>query len=110
MQLAEDCEVLLALVDELSDHFEAGQMPAWRRVDGHPSLSGLAKSIVGFRWHVERIPVALELNQHHDVEKRRHTIACLRASGRRDAIEVADWMLAIQVPAARVRAPARHAE
>lgn len=99
MQLVEDPESLLTLVDDLSGYFEGGRTPPWRRVDGHPSLSGLAKSIVGFRLHVERVKVALKLNQHHDVEKRRRTIAGLRASGRRDAIEIADWMLATLPPA-----------
>lgn len=99
MQLVEDAGTLLALVDDLSDHFEGERTPPWRRADAHPSLSGLAKSIVGFQLHVENIQVALKLNQHHDVEKRRRTIAGLHASGRRDAIEIAEWMLATLPPA-----------
>jgi transcriptional regulator len=98
IELVTDAEDLLALVDEMSDHFESSKSAPWSRAGAHPSLSQLVRSIIGFRLQVEHVRVALKLNQHHDADKRRRTISGLHASGRRDAAEIADWMQATLQP------------
>lgn len=83
---------LLALVDDLSSHFEAGAASPWRREASDPALAGMVRGIVGFRLDVERIELQVKFNQHHPARKVRGAIEGLVADGSHGSREIARWM------------------
>ena len=78
-----ETDALAAIVADLSAH-EAQVGEDWRYVDDDAHRSQL-RGIVGFRLHIERVEMKLELNQNHPEANREAVIARLGAQDTDDA-------------------------
>lgn len=92
IDIAGEPSEVLALVDCLSSHFEAGAASPWGREASDPALAGRVRGIVGFRLDVERIERQVRFNQHHSARKVRSAIEGSSTDGSHGSRELARWM------------------
>ncbi len=77
----EDPLALRAILERLGNDAEGPEAERWWQGLDEPAYRRLAATIVGVRIAVGRIHGIWKLHQHHPAERRRRTIAALRAGG-----------------------------
>jgi len=89
-------EELVALLARLSERFEPAAPAGWTLAQADPAMRALHTAVVGFRLPLERVELAMKLNQHHPQAKRRSTIEALQAEPSSAAAEIAAWMQLVE--------------
>lgn len=85
-------EALLPLLARLSDRFEPAAPAGWTLAQADPAMRALHAAVVGFRLPLERVELAMKLNQHQAQDKRHATVEALKSEPGAAAAEIAAWM------------------
>lgn len=83
--------VLRAIVERMTDTYEAGMPTPWNLPDS-TAIDRMLDQIVGFRLPIQSIEGKWKLNQNHPPERRRKVIAQLRQQGDADSLAIAQLM------------------
>jgi transcriptional regulator len=95
VRVFEDADALLALVNTLSEQYEAGRDAPWSLADADPALQRLAAGIVGFEMVVERIELKFKLNQNHPIDNQAGVAHAFMADADADARLLGEWMTSL---------------
>jgi transcriptional regulator len=82
---------LRAIVERMTDTYEAGMPTPWKLPDS-TAIDRMLDQIVGFRLPIQSIEGKWKLNQNHPPERRRKVIAQLRQQGDADSLAIAQLM------------------
>lgn len=90
-QLVTEPVALRAIVERMTDTYEAGMPTPWK-LPSSTAIDRMLDQIVGFRLPIQSIEGKWKLNQNHPPERRRKVIAQLRLQGDADSLAIAQLM------------------
>lgn len=90
--LVEEREAKLAMIDELTAHFESGLPSPWTRSLEAGRLEALLGALVAFRIPLRRVDGKFKMNQNKTAADRAKVIANLAVLDDAESRAVADWM------------------
>lgn len=99
LRLDHDPDVLLRIVRQFTDYYEAPRPQPWSLDSAEPEfIQKLIGAIVGFRIEIQKLEGKWKLSQNHDVPRRQRTIQQLRQLPGEDHRAIADLMEATLPP------------
>jgi len=92
LEMIDDAHEAQGIMDALVHRFEAARAVPWTFERDARERDALMGAIVSFRMRIRRVDAKFKLSQNRSSDDRARVIAALRAEGRAEAGETADWM------------------